>query len=174
MARTNSDTKDPPTPQPPYPRRSPRKDDAAPEKKYEDTTTMPKKAQDAPFEDTYKKWQRLSEEANRRRQPWIPMWQAIYELVLPQRESFFDIAPGQPTTDLIYDETATVGVPRLASRLSSGFFPEGGELFTLAWGEEAPDHLRFDPAGLLKLERLTKMIHDAWQNSNLRPRSARA
>ena len=167
MARTDSDTKDPPTPQPPYPKRSPRKDDAAPEKKYEDTTTVPKKAQDPPFEDTYKKWQRLSEEANRRRQPWIPMWQAIYELVLPQRESFFDIAPGQPTTDLIYDETATVGVPRLASRLSSGFFPEGGELFTLAWGEEAPDHLRFDPVGLLKLERLTKMIHDAWQNSNL-------
>ncbi len=155
-----------PTPQPPYPKRDRRRDDKAPEKDYPDTDATPKKAADQPDETTYKKWEKLSEEANRRRQPWIPMWQGIYELVLPQRESFFDIAPGQPTTDLIYDETATVGLPRLASRLTSGFFPEAGELFTLSFGDEAPDHLR-TPQGNAKIEQLTRMIHDAWHNSNL-------
>jgi hypothetical protein len=167
MARSPEGTAPQPTPQPPYPKRSPQRDEEAPEKKYPDTTERPKKARD-PDEDreTYKTWQKLSEEANRRRQPWIPMWQAIYELVLPQRESFFDIAPGQPTTDLIYDETAVVGLPRLASRLTSGFFPEAGELFTLAFGHDAPDHLK-GLDGQLKIQALTLMIHEAWQNSNL-------
>ena len=167
MARTPEGTAPQPTPQPPYPKRSPQRDDAAPEKDYKDTTEKPKKARD--FDDdreTYKTWQKLSEEANRRRQPWVPMWQAIYELVLPQRENFFDIAPGQPTTDMIYDETAVVGLPRLASRLTSGFFPEAGELFTLAFGHEAPDHLQ-GADGQAKIQALTLMIHEAWQNSNL-------
>lgn len=165
MARTPEGTAPAPTPQPPYPKRSPRKDDAAPDKEYPDTTVKPKKT-DPPKDETYKTWEKLSAEANRRRQPWIPMWQAIYELVLPQRESFFDIAPGQPTTDMIYDETAVVGLPRLASRLTSGFFPEAGELFSLAFGNDAPDHLK-GPDGVLKIQALTLMIHEAWQNSNL-------
>ena len=168
MARAPAEgTAPPPTPQPPYPKRSPQRDDAAPEKDYKDTTEKPRKAaNDDDDRETYKTWQKLSEEANRRRQPWIPMWQAIYELVLPQRENFFDIAPGQPTTDMIYDETAVVGLPRLASRLTSGFFPEAGELFTLAFGRDAPDHLK-GFRGQALIQELTLMIHEAWQNSNL-------
>ena len=167
MARAPEGTAPPPTPQPPYPKRSPRRDEEAPTKEFPDTKVVPKKAADPDSDrETYKTWQKLSEEANRRRQPWIPMWQAIYELVLPQRESFFDIAPGQPTTDLIYDETAVVGLPRLASRLTSGFFPEAGELFTLAFGRDAPDHLQ-GIEGQAKIQQLTLMIHEAWQNSNL-------
>ena len=166
MARTPEGTAPQPTPQPPYPKRSDRRDEEAPEKKYPDTTTKPNRKNDPPKDDVYKTWEKLSAEANRRRQPWIPMWQAIYELVLPQRESFFDIAPGQPTTDMIYDETAVVGLPRLASRLTSGFFPEAGELFSLAIGRDAPDHLQ-GPEGAAKVQMLTLMIHEAWQNSNL-------
>src|SRR5262252_645046 len=141
MARTDPSTGDPVTPQPPYPKRSRRKSEAEPEKQYEDTTITPQAARE-PDPDLYKEWQKLNEEAQRRRQPWVPIWQTIYELTLPQREAFFDVAPGQQTTDFIYDETAVVGVPRLASRLTSGFFPEAGELFTLAFGNDAPDHLK--------------------------------
>ena len=94
------------------------------------------------------------------------MWQSIYDLVLPQREAFFDTAPGQSTTDFIYDETAVVGVPRLASRLTSGFFPEAGEIFSLDYGLDAPEHLQ-GYEGMIKLRMLTDLIHTAWQNSNL-------
>ena len=160
------DTRPPATPQPPYPKRSPRRDEAAPDKKYEDTTVTPKKARREAPTDLYKEWEKLSQEAMKRRQPWLPMWQMIYDLVLPQREGFFETAAGEQTTDMIYDETAVVGVPRLASRLTSGFFPEAGELFTLSFGEEAPPHLQ-GMDGELKIRALTEMIHRAWQNSNL-------
>ena len=103
----------------------------------------------------------------KRRQPWIPMWQSIYDLVLPQREAFFDTAPGESTTDFIYDETAVVGVPRLASRLTSGFFPEAGEIFSLDYGLDAPEHLQgYD--GMLKLELLTR--HDPHRLAELQLR----
>src|SRR5262245_13315343 len=165
MARTEG-TAPQPTPQPPYPKRTRARSEAAPTKDYVDTTVTPKAAQ-PPKDDTYKTWAKLKEEAERRRQPWIPTWQAIYDLVLPQRESFFDTGEGAPTTnEAIYDETAVVGLPRLASRLTSGFFPEAGELFTLSFGNDAPDHLK-GPEGEIKIALLTQMIHEAWQNSNL-------
>ena len=153
-----------PTPQPPYPKRPRRKTEAAPEKDYVDTTITPSKKRE-PDPELYKTWEKYQQEAMRRRQPWIPMWQSIYELVLPQREAFFETAPGQSTTDFIYDETAVVGVPRLASRLTSGFFPEAGEIFSLEYGLDAPDHLK-GVDGRNKLDLLTAMIHTAWQSSN--------
>jgi hypothetical protein len=154
-----------PTPSPPYPKRGKRKSDVAPDKDYIDTSVSPKAAP-APDPTLYKQWEKYQQEAMRRREPWIPMWQSIYELVLPNREAFFDMpAAGQSTTDFIYDETAVVGVPRLASRLTSGFFPEAGEIFSLDYGLDVPDHLK-GPDGLAKLQLLTQMIHTSWQSSN--------
>lgn len=153
-----------PTPQPPYPKRTRRKAEAAPTRDYVDTEITPS-VKTPPDRDLYKTWEKYQQEAMRRRQPWIPMWQSIYDLVLPNREAFFDSSPGQSTTDFIYDETAVVGVPRLASRLTSGFFPEAGEIFSLAYGQDVPDHLK-GIEGQSKLQMLTEMIHTAWQNSN--------
>jgi hypothetical protein len=124
-------------------------------------TIAPKK----PNADTKKTYDKLYAEANRGRDPWIQLWQEIYNYTLPQREHFYQKTPGQQRTDLIFDETAVTGVPRFASRMTSGFFPQYGEIFSLAYGPESPRHLN-NPQGLLKLELLTQMIHRSWQQSN--------
>jgi hypothetical protein len=114
----------------------------------------------------YKTWEKLKAEADKRRAPWLSTWQECYAYTLPLREGFFNEAAAQDRTDMIYDETAVVGVPKLASRLATGYFPEFGEIFSLAYGEDAPAHLgNFE--GMAKLERLTQMIHSSWQNSNM-------
>lgn len=114
----------------------------------------------------YKQWEKLKKEADKRRNPWLSVWQQIYDYVCPLREGFFDEATAQDRTDLIYDETATTGLPKLASRLAGGYFPEFGEIFSLSYGEDAPAHL-MNLEGQAKLEELTRRIHESWQNSNL-------
>ena len=41
---------------------------------------------------------------------WKDKFEEAYEYCLPNRESFYEEAPGQKRTDKIFDETAVVGV----------------------------------------------------------------
>jgi len=151
------------TPQPSYGRR-PKQE----EKEVETTKKPEKKARSGRNDsggDTWKVFDRLFAEANRARDPWIQLWQEIYNYTLPQREHFYQATPGQQRTDLIFDETAVTGVPRFASRMTSGYFPQYGEIFSLSLGPESPKHLR-NAEGEAKLEALTDMIHRSWQQSN--------
>jgi len=115
--------------------------------------------------DTYKTWETGKKEAKRKRDPWVKVWQEVYDYCLPNREGFYDVPPGANRTDMIYDETAVQALPRLASRLTSGYFPEYGEIFSLAPGQDAPDYLK-GPEGQAKFDELTMLIHQCWQNSN--------
>jgi hypothetical protein len=114
----------------------------------------------------FKQWEKLKKEADKRRNPWVSVWQEIYSYTMPLREGFFSEAPGQDRSDLIYDETAVIAVPKLASRLASGYMPEYGEIFSLELGPDAPLHLQ-NADGEAKLAELTRMIHESWQNSNM-------
>ena len=118
-----------------------------------------------PQAETFKTYERLFTEANATRDPWIQIWQEIYNYTLPMREHFYQKTPGQQRTDLIFDETAVTGVPRFASRMTSGYFPQYGEIFSLALGPESPKHLQ-NPEGVAKVELLTDMVHRSWQQSN--------
>ena len=114
----------------------------------------------------YKQWDKYKTEAKKLRDPWVAQWEEMYRYTMPGREGFYTEAPGQDHTDQNYDETAVVSVPKLASRLAGGYLPEYGEIFSLSYGPDAPAHLR-NGEGNEKLEELTRMIHESWQNSNL-------
>lgn len=114
----------------------------------------------------FKQWEKLKKEADKRRNPWLSPWQELYSYALPLREGMFKEATAQDRTDMIYDETAVIAVPKLASRLAGGYFPEFGEIFSLAYGQDAPAHLG-GADGEAKLLELTRMIHESWQNSNM-------
>jgi hypothetical protein len=163
------------TPQPPYPKRSaassgngsakPSSSARTPGDSYTSMGEGDAGARQAPSIESYKTYEKLYAEAKRGRDPWIQLWQEIYNYTLPQREHFFQKTPGQQRTDLIFDETAVTGVPRFASRLMSGYFPQYGEIFSLEYGLDAPAHMQTG-TGFAKLEELTRMIHTSWQNSN--------
>lgn len=114
----------------------------------------------------YKTWEKYKQAAMKLRDPWVAQWEEIYRYTMPGRDGFYMEAPGQDHSDQNYDETAIVGVPKLASRLAGGYLPEFGEIFSLAYGPDAPVHLQ-NAEGQDKLEALTRMIHESWQNSNL-------
>lgn len=116
--------------------------------------------------DAYKVWEKLKAEAKKRRDPWVSTWQEIYDYTMPMRESFMGGAPGESRTDLIYDDTAVNALPKLASRLTAGYLPEYGQIFTLEPGPDAPDHMK-SAEGRMKLNVLCDWIHESWQNSNL-------
>jgi hypothetical protein len=163
------------TPQPPYPKRSAasagngssRSVSTAklPGDRYMSAGEGESYGRAAPSKDTFKTYEKLYAEAKRGRDPWIQLWQEIYNYTLPQREHFFQKTPGQQRTDLIFDETAVTGVPRFASRLMSGYFPQYGEIFSLEYGLDAPPAMH-SATSYAKLEELTRMIHTSWQNSN--------
>lgn len=116
--------------------------------------------------DAVKVHEKLKAEAMKRRDPWISPWQEIYDYCMPMRESFLGNAPAESRTDLIYDNTAVDAMPKLAGRLTAGYLPEYGEIFSLEPGPEAPPHMK-SPAGRMKLDTLAAWIHESWQNSNL-------
>lgn len=122
--------------------------------------------EDDPNASLYKTWEKLKAEAKKRRDPWVGVWQEMYRFTLPLREGHYSEAPAQDHSDQIYDETAVTGLPKLASRLAAGYVPEFGEIFSLEYGVDAPPHL-LNGAGQAKLDQLTHMIHQSWQNSNL-------
>ena len=95
----------------------------------------------------YESTMKMFKEAKKRRDNWVSTWDEINDYVLPGREGFFDSNTGSQSygdkrTDLIYDETAVVGVPRFASRLQLGFFPPNGRAFRLMPGPEYPGNVR--------------------------------
>ena len=134
------------------------------------TDPNPSSPQGAQQSSLYESTMKMFKEAKKRRDNWVSTWDEINDYVLPGREGFFDSNTGSESfgnkrTDLIYDETAVVGVPRFASRLQLGFFPPNGRSFRLMPGPEYPGNMRSQRV-MAELDNATDLIHEGLRNSN--------
>ena len=113
----------------------------------------------------YKKIMDKYQKAKSRWNTWTDVWEEIYDYVFPDRESFYGEMYGSRRTEKVYDETASTGVPRFASRLQLGFFPPNGNAFKLIAGPEIPDEA-VTPNLEFELNKITEIIHEGLRNSN--------
>lgn len=108
---------------------------------------------------------KLKERAKKRRDPWLPHWQDVYDYVFPYREGFNGNTEGQRRTDMIFDQTAVVGVPRFASRIQHGLFPPQGHAFALAPGVDIPKN-KITRDMQAELDLIADGFHESLRNSN--------
>jgi hypothetical protein len=112
-------------------------------------------------EDLIKRFKKAKEA----RSNWEDLWQDIYDLVMPGREGFFAVTPGESRTDEIFDETAIVSLDEFAGRIQSGVIPEWLEWFLMSPGTEISDPAqRKTLQG--ELDEVTKFIWETIGNSN--------
>jgi len=95
---------------------------------------------------------------------WKDKFEEAYEYCLPNRESFYEEAPGQKRTDKIFDETAVVGVQEFASRLQAGITPTFARWADFQAGSEMPPEQR--PNINLQLDKITDYVFQVLQQSN--------
>lgn len=108
---------------------------------------------------------KLKVRAKKRRDPWQPHWQDAYDYVFPYREGFLNQTEGQRKTDVIFDQTAVVGVPRFASRIQAGLFPAQGKAFALAPGVDVPKE-KITRTMQAELDQISNAFHEGLRNSN--------
>lgn len=61
--------------------------------------------------------------AKTKRSNWEGTWEECYDYTMPGREGFSSRSPGIRNDDLIFDETAVVGVQEFSSRMIQGIVP---------------------------------------------------
>ena len=116
---------------------------------------------DLPLKESLENFRRALEQ----RENWIPMWEEAYDYSFPNRTNFHSHVPGQTRTDLIYDDRAPQYVPKFASRILSGLFPENARAFHLKLGPDIAVENR-SPEAQMMLDELTQYIHESIWNSN--------
>jgi len=95
---------------------------------------------------------------------WKDKFEEAYEYCLPNRESFYEEAPGQKRTDKIFDETAVVGVQEFASRLQAGITPTFARWADFQAGSEIPQQQKASIN--LELDKITDYVFQLLQQSN--------
>lgn len=108
------------------------------------------------------------EAAKKLRDHWEPRWQEIFDYTMPGRDTLQQRTPGQRRDDLIFDETAVVGVQEFASRMVQGITPNNVRWSRL---EPAPAMKKFlDEDGLASiqenLDQVNEEIFDVIEASN--------
>ena len=104
------------------------------------------------------------ERAKGYRENWVPVMQECYDYALPMRQGFYQETSGQRRDDLIFDETAVVGVQEFASRLQSGVCPNFSRWADLTSGSEVPKAER--DAANDDLDEVTEYVFEVINNSN--------
>ena len=72
------------------------------------------------------------ERAKHKRRTWESVWQEIFDYTMPARDGLREFSPGTRRDDLIFDETAVVGVQEFASRMLAGMVPDNMRWIRLA------------------------------------------
>jgi hypothetical protein len=116
---------------------------------------------DLPLKKSLENFRRALEQ----RENWIPLWEEAYDYSFPNRQNFHSYVAGQKRTDLIFDDTAPQSVPKFASRILSGLFPENARAFHLKLGPDIAVQNRTADAQVM-LDELTQYIHESIWNSN--------
>ena len=96
---------------------------------------------------------------------WEDLWQDIYDLVLPAREGFYEVTPGEERTEEIFDETALVSLAEFVSRIHQGVIPSHLMWFRLEPGPEVSDPQQRKELQA-QLDDVGRFIWDAIVNSN--------
>lgn len=89
------------------------------------------------------------------------IYREIFDYTMPNRRGFEDVGRGQRRDDLIYDETAVVGVQEFASRLQSGVVPPN-----VHWIVLRPAAGNNDPDKQTALEQVNAKIFEELGQSN--------
>ena len=103
--------------------------------------------------------------AKEKRAGWEDLWQDIYDLVLPSREGFYEVTPGEERTEEIFDETALVALSDFVSRIHQGVIPSHLMWFRLEPGPEIQDPVQRKELQA-QLDIVGRFIWDAIVNSN--------
>lgn len=105
------------------------------------------------------------ENAKKKRDPWLGLWDDCYSYALPQRDNIYgDVGAGQKRTDHLYDATAMDAVDQLAASLLAELTPPWSSWFGLKPGIKlsAEEAEAISP----KLEEATKVLQDHFDRSN--------
>lgn len=105
------------------------------------------------------------EQAKKRRDPWLGLWDECYSYALPQRDNIYgNTGDGQHRTDHLFDATAMDAVDQLAASLLAELTPPWSGWFGLKPGIKlSPEEAE---AISPKLEEATKVLQDHFDRSN--------
>lgn len=105
------------------------------------------------------------ESAQKRRGPWLKLWEESYDYALPQRGGFtYKAVAGSRKTDKIYDATAMDAAEQLAASLLGNLTPTWSQWFGLKPGPDLSDQEAEHLAPIL--EKAAKTIQDHFDRSN--------
>lgn len=81
-----------------------------------------------------------------RRRTWEPIWRECFDYTMPNRDGLNTSVAGQRRDDLIFDETAVVGVQEFASRMVQGIVPNNTQWTRFEVPPEIRDQMGKDQA----------------------------
>lgn len=98
------------------------------------------------------------------REQWRDLLEDAYDYVIPARNRFTNRTDGDEENEHLYDETATLAIPRFANRLQRSLFPEGQEFAQFKAGSEIPEDSKESLDN--GLEEYTKSFYSFFNLSN--------
>jgi hypothetical protein len=99
------------------------------------------------------------------RQNWVSSWDECYTLAIPGRLGFYNISPGQKTTDEIFDSTGVTATAEFASRMQAGMTPAFAMWFDFDSGSVVPEEQRQQVNE--ELQRVSAFVWETLNQSNL-------
>ena len=79
------------------------------------------------------------ESAQTRKDTWVTLYREAMQYITPQREAFYDHAPGEKKTRLLYDNTAQEAIDIFASRIMSTITPSWQIWSEFRAGSDVPE-----------------------------------
>ena len=101
------------------------------------------------------------------RSSWEGVWEEIFDYTMPGRSPLYEKTPGQRRDDLIFDETAVVGVQEFSSRMVQGITPNNVRWARLEPAPAMKNMLGDDAVEVqIQLDQVTETIFDVIESSN--------
>jgi hypothetical protein len=113
-------------------------------------------------QDSFKRLEKTIKNGKKVRMNWENIWDDIFTYAFPNRAGFFSKEPGTSLTDLIFDETAIVEMPRFVSRIVDGMFPPNNRAFSLKQHPREKKDSKLNK----QLQEQTEIYHEVLRNSN--------
>ena len=85
-----------------------------------------------------KQLQSRRDKAREDREQWRDLLEDAYDYTIPSRNKFTNKADGDEENSHLYDETATLAIPRFANRMQRSLFPEGQQFAQFKAGSDTP------------------------------------
>lgn len=89
-----------------------------------------------------KQLQSRRDKARADREQWRDLLEDAYDYTIPARNRFTNRTDGDEENSHLYDETATLAIPRFANRMQRSLFPEGQQFAQFKAGADVPEEAR--------------------------------